>query len=330
MEDFKLIESDIQLALNDENLHFEKEVKGGIVNKAALFSSTDSSQYFIKLNDNDVATEMFEAESNSLDFLSRTKIIDVPKSYKVLNISNNEVNNYSVHILEYIPDLEPMTTYWSELGEKIARLHTFNSSLKELADKKDGFIQGDDNDDESDSYVDKFGSLLPRYLGIFRLDPVQRSSWEEYFIGDILEPLQVGLANKYGDRSLLSKWSWLRIHMSKLFQDVEITPEVNHGDLCQANFGQTSNGPVLFDPSVNYAHTEFDLLLSYHEESFHDDFFKGYYEVLPEQPGIEKRMEAYKFFYNVIMWYHIDDDKYKVEAHNSADKIKDLIEHQNK
>ncbi|KAK6183420.1 hypothetical protein SNE40_010907 [Patella caerulea] len=322
MEDFKAIEEVLQEDMDDPSLQFEKLVQGGIVNKAALFSSDKNpDKYFIKLNKHSVAKEMFEAEKSSLDFLNQIEIIDAPKSYKVIDIRDCE-NGSAVHVLQYIPDLQPLADYWADFGEKMARIHSFNSTLKDDAKRKESFVH---SSPQQFNYVDKFGSTFPRYFGEFRVAPVQTDTWEEYFIREIMDPLMRGIEKKYGDRGLITEWSWLQLNIYKLFQDVSISPEIIHSDLCVANFGQTQNGPVLFDPSLNYAHFEMDLLLSSTEDQFDDDFFTSYHKILPQLEGWEKRLEAYKFFYNVIMWYHIDEEQYKTSSYSSAEKVTDLI-----
>nr|KAG5712776.1 hypothetical protein BaRGS_007373 [Batillaria attramentaria] len=118
---------------------------------------------------------------------------------------------------------------------------------------------------------------------------------------------------QYSDRLLQEKWAWLQLYLHKVFDQVTITPAINHGDLCVANFGQTDKGPVLFDPSVQYADSQFDFVLSCMEDKFDDKFFKEYHKIVPRDARWDQTMLVYELFYNVVMWYHINDDKYRTE-----------------
>ncbi|XP_025105573.1 fructosamine-3-kinase-like [Pomacea canaliculata] len=155
-----------------------------------------------------------------------------------------------------------------------------------------------------------------------------RDTWQEYFIGDILQPLMSGLQTKYSDRTLSEKWAWLQRYIPKVFEKESLTPAINHGDLCLANFGQTEKGPVVFDPSVLYGHCQFDLILSYLEEAFDEQFFQEYHKIIPKSSRCNDFLLVYEFFYHAVMWYHIDDVKYQCSTHSSADRVKDMLQKQ--
>lgn len=66
-----------------------------------------------------------------------------------------------------------------------------------------------------------------------------------FIIEDILEMYGL-LTLQYSDRTLSEKWAWLQRYIPKVFEKESLTPAINHGDLCLANFGQTEKGPGMF------------------------------------------------------------------------------------
>ncbi|XP_046545144.1 fructosamine-3-kinase-like [Haliotis rubra] len=324
MTEFKAFEPVLRSELEDDTICYLQDVKGGIVNRAALFvSEKTSDKYFVKYHDGeqDLAETMFSTEKYSLDLLERTKIVHVPKSIKIFGLQNHRFRG-GIHVLEYIEDLQPMTDYWPQLGEQVARLHSYNSNLRKKASQSEQSIHRSEHLLEP---RDKFGSDVPHFIGTFHPRDGWRDTWEEYFLGDIVNPLFEGLEQKHGDRVVSEKWSAIKQHIHKVFQSADIQPEINHGDLCPANFGQTADGAVVFDPSVNYAHSEFDLIIAKTEGGFHDDFFTSYYNILPKAKGFEDRVLVYELFYNVVMWYHVPEGQAREATIKSLDQVKELI-----
>lgn len=85
---------------------------------------------------------------------------------------------------------------------------------------------------------------------------------------------------------------------------------------------------VVFDPSVLYGHCQFDLILSYLEEAFDEQFFQEYHKIIPKSSRCNDFLLVYEFFYHAVMWYHIDDVKYQCSTHSSADRVKDMLQKQ--
>lgn len=65
---------------------------------------------------------------------------------------------------------------------------------------------------------------------------------------------------------------------------MQVTPSVLHGDLWSGNISSVDGQPAIFDPAVYYGHSEAEFGMSWCA-GFSRDFYAGYHEVIPEQPG---------------------------------------------
>ncbi|KAL8559603.1 hypothetical protein ACOMHN_008314 [Nucella lapillus] len=322
MTDFQQLQPELQEYFEDDTIRFTNEVSGGIVNKAALFSSHGTREkYFVKYNPGEKSEQMFEAECRSLQMLETTRCVTVPKSFKVFGCKTMPG---AAHVLEFMPGLTPLKDHWTEFGQQIGKLHALNSQLLQRAKVSEGSVHHSDLA-SSLRGVDKFGSEQDHFIGTFTPGKGWRGSWKELFIGDILQPLVSGVVEKHREVRLQEEWAWLQRHLHKVFDQVPITPAITHGDLCLANFGQTQQGPVLFDPSVQYAHSQFDLLLSHAEDPFDDRFFEAYHSIMPRGPFWDECMLVYEFFYNVVMLYFVDEEKFKTALYPTLDSVKDML-----
>ena len=79
---------------------------------------------------------------------------------------------------------------------------------------------------------------------------------------------------------------------------------------------------VLFDPSCLYGDPDFDLIMSVTETPFHEDFFTAYRKLRPRSSGYENKMAAYRLFYFLVMWCHVDNEDFRT---NTLKSIKDLF-----
>ena len=78
---------------------------------------------------------------------------------------------------------------------------------------------------------------------------------------------------------------------------------------------------VWFDPSCLYGDPDFELIMSVTETPFHEDFFTAYRTLRPRSSGYENKMAAYRLFYFLIMWCHVDNEDFRT---NTLKSIKDL------
>ena len=60
---------------------------------------------------------------------------------------------------------------------------------------------------------------------------------------------------------------------------------------------------VIFDPASFYGHSEFDLAITRMFGGFNKEFYRRYHELIPRQPGFEKRADLYELFHYLNHWY---------------------------
>ncbi len=65
---------------------------------------------------------------------------------------------------------------------------------------------------------------------------------------------------------------------------LQVRPCVLHGDLWSGNMSSVDGQPSIFDPAVYYGHSEAEFGMSWCA-SFSQDFYAGYHEIIPKQPG---------------------------------------------
>ena len=84
---------------------------------------------------------------------------------------------------------------------------------------------------------------------------------------------------------------------------------------------------MLFDPSCLYGDPDFDLVIPRFEGGLHADFHTSYRGRIPIQNerSHENKMAAYKLFYNLIMWCHVDQKELKKETLSSLHDLRDLL-----
>src|SRR5207245_5179616 len=69
----------------------------------------------------------------------------------------------------------------------------------------------------------------------------------------------------------------------------KVEPSLLHGDAHQNNFLSTAQGPVMIDPAVYYGHPEMDLAFVDFFAPVSGEFFQGYQEMTPLEPGFVER-----------------------------------------
>ncbi|ONL92941.1 Protein-ribulosamine 3-kinase chloroplastic [Zea mays] len=125
---------------------------------------------------------------------------------------------------------------------------------------------------------------------------------------------QLELASRrYGDSAILEKGQRLIKNIRPLFDGAVIEPCLLHGDLWSGNISSDSNGdPVILDPACYYGHNEAEFGMSWCA-GFGGDFYNAYFQVMPKQPGFEKRRDLY-LLYHYLNHYNLFGSGYRSSA----------------
>ncbi|XP_024312321.1 protein-ribulosamine 3-kinase, chloroplastic isoform X5 [Brachypodium distachyon] len=102
-------------------------------------------------------------------------------------------------------------------------------------------------------------------------------------------------------------------NMHPLFDGAVIEPCLLHGDLWSGNISSDANGdPVILDPACYYGHNEAEFGMSWCA-GFGGEFYSSYFQVMPKQPGFEKRRDLY-LLYHYLNHYNLFGSGYRSSA----------------
>ncbi|XP_062156590.1 protein-ribulosamine 3-kinase, chloroplastic isoform X2 [Alnus glutinosa] len=262
-------------------------IGGGCINLANRYD-TDAGSFFVKTN-RSIGPSMFEAEALGLGAMYETRTIRVPKPFKVGPLPRGG----SYIIMEFI-EFGYSRGNQSVLGRKLAEMHKAGKSEK-------GFGFNVNNTIGSTPQINSWS-----------LDWIQ-------FYGEHRLGYQLKLAlDQYGDRTIYEKGQRLVKSMGPLFENVEIEPCLLHGDLWSGNISSDNNGePVILDPACYYGHNEAEFGMSWCA-GFGGSFYNAYFEVIPKQPGFEKRRDLY-MLYHYLNHYNLFGSGYRSSAMSIID-----------
>ncbi|CAL9113516.1 protein-ribulosamine 3-kinase, chloroplastic-like isoform X3 [Musa acuminata AAA Group] len=269
-------------------------IGGGCINHASRYD-TDSGSFFVKTNRR-IGPSMFEAESLGLSAMYATQSIRVPMPYKVGPLPTGG----SFIIMEFI-EFGPSRGSQSVLGRKLAEMHQAGKSSK-------GFGFDIDNTIGSTPQINSWSS-----------------DWIDFFSEHRLG-YQLKLAlDQYGDSAIYEKGQRLMKNLQPLFEGVVIEPCLLHGDLWSGNISSDKNGdPVILDPACYYGHTEAEFGMSWCA-GFGGAFYSSYFEVMPKQPGFEKRRDLY-MLYHYLNHYNLFGSGYRSSAMSIIDDYLRMLE----
>ncbi|KNA13696.1 hypothetical protein SOVF_114300 [Spinacia oleracea] len=257
-------------------------VGGGCINLATRYD-TDVGPFFVKTN-RSIGQSMFEGEALGLRLMFETNTIRVPKPYKVGSLPRGG----SYIIMEFV-EFGAARSGQPALGKKLAEMHKAGKSDR------------------------GFGFEVDNTIGSTPQINTWTSDWIEFY-GKHRLGYQLKLArDQFGDSSIYEKGQKLAKNLAPLFENVVIEPCLLHGDLWSGNVTYDKNGePVILDPACYYGHNEAEFGMSWCA-GFGSSFYNAYFEVMPQQPGFEKRRDLY-MLYHYLNHYNLFGSSYRSSA----------------
>lgn len=254
-------------------------VGGGCINLASRYD-TDAGSFFVKQN-RSIGLSMFEGEALALNAMYETRSIRVPKPFKVGTLPTGG----SYIIMEFI-EFGRSRGDQSVLGRRLAEMHKAAKSHK------------------------GFGFDVDNTIGSTPQKNTWTSNWIEFYAVHRLG-YQLKLArDQYGDSIIYERGQRLIKNMRPLFENVVIEPCLLHGDLWSGNISSDKDGePVILDPACYYGHNEAEFGMSWCA-GFGGSFYNAYFEVMPKQPGFEKRRDLY-MLYHYLNHYNLFGSGYR-------------------
>ncbi|XP_037113184.1 ketosamine-3-kinase isoform X2 [Syngnathus acus] len=276
------MEDKLKKELGTATLKLAGHAEGGCISQGQSYH-TDTGKVFVKTNHKSQAKLMFDGEMASLEAIIKTGTIQVPKPVKVIELATEGC----MFVMEYL-DIRALSKYSRQLGEQVADLHLHNKRQLEKVSKEQHTV-GKGAGQREGTYVDKFGFPTITCCG---------------YIAQRLECQLNMLEKSNGDREVRELWAALQLKIPGLFRDAQVFPALLHGDLWEGNVAETGKGPVIFDPSSFYGHSEYELGIAGMFGGFDSSFFSAYHEKIPKAPGFAHRNQLYQLFNYLNHWNH--------------------------
>jgi protein-ribulosamine 3-kinase len=249
-------------------IYSNRSVGGGSICDSRLLE-TSKGKYFLKMNHSSQTFEMFESEVSGLQLLSSAGLIKIPEV-----IYYSQADNVSFLLLEYIERGTPSAAFWIDFGVQLAALHQITNKY--------------------------FGLDSDNFIGSLAQSNQPTDKWVDFFINERLQKqIELAIEQNAIDKITISKFELLFKKLPDIFPEEQ--PALIHGDLWNGNFLVNSNGkPVIFDPSVCFAHREMDLAMSHLFGGFDQLFYEAYHEFFPIEKGFDQRLEIYQLYYLMV------------------------------
>ncbi len=245
-----------------------QSVSGGDISSAYLIK-TSTEKFFLKVNSNYDALEMFLSEEKALKTIVNTNTISTPKV-----LASNSFHHNSFLLMEHIDAKSPNSKNLELFGNQLAQLHKVTS--------------------------DEFGFDSNNFIGSLHQSNKKHTNWNDFYIEERLIP-QLQLAKSKGvlNESEIPEKGKLKDVCFKYFNHVK--PSLLHGDLWSGNYLiSTSGKPYLIDPAIYFGHHEVDIAMSKLFGGFGQSFYKSYHSIFPKDEFTEDRIQLYQLYYLLV------------------------------
>jgi fructosamine-3-kinase len=263
-------------------------IGGGDINKAFRIEGRGCA-YFVKLNGPE-RLAMFEAESAGLAEIGRSGTIRVPRP-----ICCGAGAKASWLVLEHIEFRSANGERMRALGRQLACMHRVTAA--------------------------RFGWDRDNTIGATPQVNAPNPDWIAFW-GENRLGFQLDLATRNGHRGRLQqRGRKLMENLPAFFEGHTPQPSLLHGDLWGGNAGfDSEGGPVIYDPAVYYGDREADLAMTELFGGFAPEFYSGYREEFPLEPGYAHRRALYNL-YHVLNHLNLFGGGYSAQAERMIERL---------
>ncbi|ORX38044.1 Fructosamine/Ketosamine-3-kinase [Kockovaella imperatae] len=219
-------------------------------------------------------------EAASLKAMSAT----APESLipRLYGYAESADGNECAMVTQYF-DLQPLHggSYQRELGRKLAEMHRLPPK-------------------DTEGYTGRYGFEVPTFCGVTQQDNTWEGDWKTFWrdrrLGDMIRRIE--------DTDLAKAWDGLLDKAVPLLLDSiqpQPQPVIIHGDLWYGNTGydQTTQVPVIFDPSSFWGHNEAELGMTKMFGGFTNDFYDAYHEIHPRSERYDQLIQLYELYHHL-------------------------------
>jgi len=264
------------------NVQRYEPVNGGDINSSyCLFTSKE--KYFLKVNDKNKYSLMFERETNGLDKLREYCTLKIPQVIK-----QSSCNDRQYLLLEWLEKGSPKKDMWENFGNALAIMHK-----------------------QPQQY---FGSGEDNYIGSLDQNNDQHDEWHSFYTECRIKPLVKKLFDSGDFTAADIRDADLFCKSLKTILPNE-PPSLLHGDLWAGNYMIISSGyAAIFDPAVYCGHREMDIGMTKLFGGFDQRFYGAYNGIYPLEKGWEKRLpitQLYPLLVHAVLFggHYIDSVK---------------------
>lgn len=238
-------------------------IGGGCINQAVRVQG-EGRDFFVKLNDA-TGLAMFRAEAAGLEALKQADAVRVPAPICV-----GQCAGHAYLVLEYLPFGHSGDA--ARLGRELAAQHRVVAT--------------------------QFGWTQDNTIGSTPQPNSQQPDWISFWREQRLaHQLSLAAAAGYGGE-LQRTGERLLSRLQAFFAGYSPQPSLLHGDLWSGNHGYLADGtPIIFDPAVYYGDRETDIAMTELFGGFGADFYAGYRESWPLDPGYAVRKTLYNLYH---------------------------------
>lgn len=247
-----------------------RSLSGGSISSAYLLHTVTKEEYFLKINKQIDALDMFLAEQEGLKEIELTNTVAVPKVYYV-----EQFKSLAFLLMEYVPNKRASSDNFIMLGKQLALMHQQRAEL--------------------------FGYKSNNFIGSLNQANNQYSTWSDFYWYERIAP-QLKLAHQrkwIKSNELISNTTGCSTIKEIIGKDV--VPVLLHGDLWGGNYLISDKGiPYLIDPAIYYGHSMVDIAMSKLFGGFREEFYKSYHTIIPKAYNYDDLIEIYQLYFLIV------------------------------
>jgi fructosamine-3-kinase len=264
----------------------------------------NDQRVFVKKCSKENACQVVVGELAGLEAIMSTSSVRVPKPLCTVFAPDASA---AVIVMEFLT-LSRLKSH-EQLGQQLSLLHGHNEIVRQEHDSSVSII-GKYANNEEEPFITSFGFDEMTCCGHIPMNNQWVDDWECFFARNRLSEQIALIEENYGDRECSELWSKLQLVIPQFFREFRdseqpIRPALLHGDLWSGNAAESDGGPVIFDPSSFYGHSEYDLAIGLMFGGFNKSFYTGYFG---HKRGLsvtqEQRMDLYQLFHYLNHWNH--------------------------